>query len=81
MNDNIFELAAAARPGPNRVFVSLLALERCQQQLAHLHALLHLCLPEDTGDDTPLMASLRQLIAGLNRELSYSVDTLAACED
>lgn len=82
MNDNIFTLAAPRRPAPDHVLVCRLALERCQQHLAHLHATLHLCMPEQAQDENFVaMGSIRKLIANLAQELSYSMDTLGLCEE
>lgn len=59
------------------ILICRLALERCQQNLAHLHAILHFCLPEpDLPADNIAAASIRQIIASLEQELSYSVDAL-----
>lgn len=66
----------------DNVLVCRLTLERCQQHLSHLHAILHLCLPEralDAGEDVAVN-SMRKLIANMAQELSYGLDTLTLCD-
>ena len=72
--------ASAARIHDN-VLVCRLALERCQQQLAHLHAILHLCMPEQAnGDGVVAMNGMRKIISSMAQELNFSVDTLVLCD-
>lgn len=61
----------------HNIFVCRLALERCQQHLSHLHALLHFCMPEQdvTAKRVPCDA-IRTLIMRLQDELAYSADAL-----
>lgn len=81
MNDNSIYAAALPRRTLDNVLVCRLALERCQQHLAHLHAILHLCLPEESqGEDMVAMDSMRKIISSMAQELSYSVDTLVLCD-
>jgi hypothetical protein len=72
--------ASAARIHDN-VLVCRLALERCQQHLAHLHAILHLCMPEQAYDDGMVaMTGMRKIISSMAQELNFSVDTLVLCD-
>jgi hypothetical protein len=73
--------AASAQRTMDNVLVCRLALERCQQHLAHLHAILHLCLPEQAFDeDMVAVAGMRKIISSMAQELTYSVDTLVMCD-
>lgn len=54
----------------NHLVVSRLAVERCQNYVAHLHALMYLCEPPDLGLDSVLSDSARQLVGALSSELS-----------
>lgn len=81
MTDKYQKAAAGVPRIADNVLVCRLALERCQQHLAHLHVILHLCLPDQAADDDLVaMASIRKLIASMAQELSYSVDTLGLCD-
>lgn len=72
--------ASAERINDN-VLVCRLALERCQQHLAHLHAILHLCMPEQAHDDGAVaMTGMRKIISSMAQELNFSVDTLVLCD-
>lgn len=65
----------------DNILVCRLALERCQQHLAHLHAILHLCLPEQAYDDGHVaVEGMRKIISSMAQELTYSVDTLVLCD-
>lgn len=56
--------------------VGRLAVERCQNYLAHLYALMHLCEPDDLGLDPPLADSVRQLMGSLSTDLSLTARIL-----
>ena len=54
-----------------------LAIERCQQHLAHLHALMHLCGQEERGLDDNVAKKVALIIMeSLQRDLSYSASIL-----
>lgn len=61
--------------------VSRLAVERCQNYLAHLHALMNLCEPTDLGLERPLADSVRQIMAALSADLSLTSRTLRFPEE
>jgi hypothetical protein len=58
------------------LLVSKLAMERCQQQLAHLHALMHLSEPSDFGLDGVAAESARTIISNIEKELRESARML-----
>ena len=57
-----------------------LAIERCQQHLAHLHTLLHLCGYRAIGIDDNVAEGVRIIMAGLQLDLSYSASMLQISE-
>lgn len=61
--------------------VGRLAVERCQNYLAHLYALMHLCEPGDLGLDPPLADSVRQLMGSLSTDLSLTARMLRGPEE
>ncbi|HRC26865.1 MAG TPA: hypothetical protein PKX87_05480 [Alphaproteobacteria bacterium] len=61
--------------------VSRLAVERCQNYLAHLHALMHLCEPADLGLEPPLAESVRHLMGALSTDLTLTARTLRRPEE
>lgn len=65
---------------PNALLVGRLSLERCQNYLAHLHALLHLCEIDEPGFDRLVAQSARKLIADLESELAHSATILSVFE-
>lgn len=54
----------------NHLVVSRLAVERCQNYVAHLHALMYLCEPRDLGLENVLSESARQIMESLSSDLS-----------
>lgn len=64
----------------NAVVVGRLSIERCQGYLAHLHALMHLCLPGDLGCDGLVAESARKIMADLESELAHSANVLSVFE-
>jgi hypothetical protein len=64
----------------NALIVSQLSIERCQQLLAHLHALMYLCGPPDLGLEDTAAASARAILQSLAQELSLSAQTLQLAE-
>jgi hypothetical protein len=60
----------------NALIVSQLSIERCQQLLAHLRALMHLCGPPDLGFDDVVAGHARGLLDILSQELKLSAETL-----
>ncbi len=81
MTDYNRHAAAPAQRVMDNVLVCRLALERCQQHLAHLHAILHLCMPEQAFDDDMVaVAGMRKIISSMAQELTYSVETLVMCD-
>lgn len=57
-----------------------LAIERCQQHLAHLHALMHLCGHEEKGLDDNVAEGVLIIMESLQRDLSYSASILQVAE-
>jgi hypothetical protein len=64
----------------NALIVSRLSIERCQQLLAHLHALMHLCQPADLGLEKTVVGSARGILQTISRELELSAETLQLAE-
>lgn len=60
----------------NAVIVSRLSIERCQNYLAHMHALLYLCEPSNMGLDKTVSGSMLKLMENMERELNQSVAAL-----
>ena len=60
----------------NSIIVTKLSIERCQYAIAHLHALMHLCEPQDIGVEEPVATSIRVVLEAMNKELSHSYETL-----
>lgn len=54
-------------------FVSKLGIERCHQQLAQLHALIHFSAQEKEG---VMMSAMTRLLASLESELAMSNECL-----
>lgn len=78
MSDTIKSPPGLAPGVEETILVCRLALERCQQNLAHLHAILHFCLAEPAlPADQIAAAGIRKIITALEDEISYSVDALA----
>ncbi len=60
------------------LIVGKLTIERCQNYLAHLHALMHVCRPDDLGMDPVAAESARKIMIFMEQELKASADILDA---
>lgn len=59
----------------NGKIVGMLGLERCRGYLAHMHAIMYMCKPEDAGLDPVAAGNMRRLMELMDGELqsSYAV--------
>jgi len=62
--------------GDNARIAGGLAIERCQQHLAHLHAMMHLCGHEEMGLNDNVAEGVLIIMESLQRDLSYSASML-----
>lgn len=60
----------------NDLILGRLALERCQSHLAHLHAIMYLCEPQDMGLGEDLADNARALMADMTRDLAVGARVL-----
>ncbi len=61
----------------NYVICARLSMERCQKYLAHLHALMYMCDPQDMGMDEIMSENARRIMGAINQELLLSARSLA----
>ncbi len=62
---------------PNAVIVSRISIERCQNHLAHLHALMHLCEPDHLGHDSFVAESVLRVMEIMESDLVHSAKALS----
>lgn len=60
----------------NDLILGRLALERCQNYLAHLHAIMYLCEPRDMGLEEGMAENARSLMAAISRDLALGAKVL-----
>jgi hypothetical protein len=60
----------------NRLIICKLALERCQQYLTHMHALMYMCTPQNADLDNETVESMQDLLSRMQEELSASTQHL-----
>lgn len=65
---------------PDFLIVGKLSIERCQNHLAHLHALMHLCRPEGLEFDSLVAESVLSVMESIERELAQSAKALSMFE-
>lgn len=60
----------------NDLILGRLAIERCQNYLAHLHAIMYLCEPRDMGLEEDMAENARSLMAAISRDLALGARAL-----
>lgn len=60
----------------NDLILGRLAIERCQNYLAHLHAIMYLCEPRDMGLEEGMAENARSLLAAISRDLALGAKAL-----
>jgi hypothetical protein len=62
------------------IIVVKLSLERCQQKIAHLHAMIHLCGANSVGLNEKACDSFQDLLKVLECEISSSAAALVIAD-
>ncbi len=60
----------------NDLILGRLAIERCQNYLAHLHAIMYLCEPRDLGLEKAAAENARCLMSAISRDLALGAKAL-----
>ena len=64
----------------NNVIVSHLAIERCQNYMAHMHAIMHMCEPRDLGLEPFVAENVKDLMRRIDSELDRTQQVLKLAE-
>ncbi len=64
----------------NAIVCSKLALERCRNHIAHIHAVMYMCDPQGQGLNQTASKSVKKIISMMDMELETSVEMLTIPE-